>query len=99
MTIGHLVFSVTTAQISLQPDGTQGDEVLAIENQPLQILRGPEVVQRTGLSSTTIWRLERDGKFPRRRRISGNLVGWRSDEIEVWILECPEVGILSDPDE
>ena len=63
----------------------------ATENQPLRILRAPDVVRRTGLSSTTIWRLERDGRFPRRRRIAGNLVGWRSDHVEAWIRERPAI--------
>lgn len=51
----------------------------------VQLLRLPEVEKITGLSQTTIWRREREGTFPRRRRVSGNVVAWRSDEIEAWI--------------
>ena len=43
------------------------------------------VQQRTGLSRTTRWRLEKKGKFPKRRQISPGRVGWRSSEILEWI--------------
>lgn len=61
----------------------------------LRLLRLPEVEAATGLSGTTIWRREREGGFPRRRRISGNVVGWRSDEIEAWIEGRPTVDLRS----
>ena len=48
-------------------------------------LREREVHRRTGLSRTTRWRLERDGKFPRRRLISPGAVGWLESEISDWI--------------
>ena len=51
----------------------------------LKFLRLPEVVETTGKSPTSIWRAEKEGKFPRRRRIGPNAVGWRSDEIQAWI--------------
>ena len=41
-----------------------------------RFLREPEVHRLTGLSRTTRWRLERAGKFPRRRRISENAVAY-----------------------
>ena len=60
-------------------------------NTPNQIgdrfLREPEVRRITGLSRTTRWRLERAGKFPRRRRISDNAVAWSAAEINAWIAE------------
>jgi len=58
----------------------------------LRLLRLPEVEEATGLSATTIWRREREGKFPRRRRVAGNLVAWRSDEIDAWIRSRPLAG-------
>ena len=39
----------------------------------------------TGLSRTTRWRLERAGKFPPRRVLSVNRVGWRATEIMAWL--------------
>lgn len=55
-----------------------------------RMLRLPEVVKMTGLSQTTLWRRERAGQFPRRRRLGMNIVAWRSDEILAWIEALPE---------
>ena len=48
-------------------------------------LRFTEVRRRVGLSRSTIWRLERQGLFVKRRRLSANAVGWPEDEIEAWL--------------
>ena len=37
------------------------------------------------ISRSTIWRLERDGKFPSRRKISPGKVAWLKSEIEEWM--------------
>jgi prophage regulatory protein len=52
---------------------------------PLRLLRFTAVSERTGLSRSTIWRLERRGDFPRHRRISVNAVAWVEDELVAWI--------------
>ena len=54
-----------------------------------RFLRRREVLARTGLSNTTIWRLERDGSFPQRCQISPGLVGWRESDVSAWIDERP----------
>ena len=51
----------------------------------LKLLRFPAVRDRTGLSRSTIWRLERDGDFPKHRRISANVVAWVEEEVMGWI--------------
>jgi prophage regulatory protein len=51
-----------------------------------RLLRFPAVRERTGLSRSTIWRLERNGLFPRHRRISLNAVAWSEKENVDWIL-------------
>lgn len=38
-----------------------------------------------GISAVTIWRLERDGKFPKRRQLSAGRVGWLASEVEEWM--------------
>ena len=48
-------------------------------------LREPEVYAVTKLSKSTRWRLERDGKFPKRRQLSANTVGWLASEINDWL--------------
>ena len=51
----------------------------------MRFIREPECKSITGLSRTTRWRLEKAGKFPARRKISQNTVGWLSTEIEEWM--------------
>ncbi len=51
----------------------------------LKLLRFPAVRERTGLSRSTIWRLERCGAFPKHRRISANVVAWVEAEVMSWI--------------
>ena len=55
------------------------------------IIRRPEVCQLTGLSNSTIYRLERLGRFPSRRRLSENSVGWVRAEVEDWISQRAKV--------
>jgi prophage regulatory protein len=52
---------------------------------PLKLLRFPAVRERTGLSRSTIWRLERRGQFPKHHRIAPNVVAWIEEEITSWI--------------
>jgi prophage regulatory protein len=57
----------------------------AVPHRGSRVVRFREVEDRVGLSRTTIWRLERDGKFPLRLKISARTVGWIESEIEAWI--------------
>lgn len=50
-----------------------------------RILRKDEAMALSGLSRTTLWRLERDGNFPARRQLSVGAVGWLKSEIDAWI--------------
>lgn len=49
------------------------------------VIRRKELCLITGLSATTLWRLERDGEFPARIRLTNSRVGWRRSEIEKWL--------------
>lgn len=51
----------------------------------VEIWRDAEVRAATKLSRTTIWRLEKSGRFPPRRRLTPNTVGWLSTDVESWI--------------
>lgn len=55
------------------------------------ILRLPQVVKITGLSSGTIRRLEKSGKFPSRRKIADRLVAWLARDIQQWIENAPVI--------
>jgi prophage regulatory protein len=50
-----------------------------------QFLREPQVAAMTGLSKSTRWRLEKAGKFPKRRRLSARSIGWLFSEIKNWV--------------
>jgi prophage regulatory protein len=53
-------------------------------NSNAQFLRWPDVERITGLSRTTIWRLERDGDFPERVSIGPRAVAWRLGDVQRW---------------
>ncbi len=57
----------------------------------MRLLRTNELIRRTGLSRSTLWRLERDGKFPKRRQIGAGAVGWLEHEIDEWIEKRPVI--------
>ena len=61
----------------------------------MHILRTPDVTRLTGLSRTTLWRLERRGAFPNRVRLGANSVGWLEDEVQSWIASRPR-GLTSE---
>ena len=50
-----------------------------------RILNLKTVLARVPLSRTTLWRMEREGLFPHRIRLSQNRVGWLEEDIEQWI--------------
>ena len=52
---------------------------------PDRIIRANEVQEMTGLSRTTLWRMENKNEFPRRVRLGGNTVGWKLREVQDWI--------------
>jgi prophage regulatory protein len=51
-----------------------------------------ELSRFTGLSRTTIWRLEARGDFPARRQVTDGRVAWVADEVRAWARSLPEVG-------
>lgn len=52
---------------------------------PRRILRRPVVVERTGLSDTSIWREVKAGRFPRPVPLGRRAVGWVESEVDAWI--------------
>jgi len=51
-----------------------------LESPPI-LIRRKQLRHFTGLSPTTVDRLERAGKFPRRRRIGAGVVGWIYEDV------------------
>ncbi|HIJ25788.1 MAG: AlpA family phage regulatory protein [Gammaproteobacteria bacterium] len=55
------------------------------DTSPERIVRAKELQELTGLSRTTLWRMERKGEFPDRVPLSGSSVGWRYSEVMEWM--------------
>lgn len=56
---------------------------------PDRILRIKTVLERTGLSRSTLYRKVREGTFPRQVKISTQCAGWRESIVDRWIAELP----------
>jgi Predicted transcriptional regulator len=54
-------------------------------NTPDRILRLNAVLDRTGLSRSTLYRKMQNGTFPQNVRISTRCAGWRESAIEAWM--------------
>jgi len=50
-----------------------------------RIVCEPERRSITGISATTAWRLEREGKFPRRVKRTEHRIGWMLSELMAWV--------------
>ena len=73
-------------------DAGTSHEVTAADANPerrglvsLKLMRFRAVQEYTGLSRSTIWRLERRGDFPKHHRIAPNVVAWVEADITGWI--------------
>jgi len=53
--------------------------------QPDRILRLNTVLERTGLSRSTLYRKIADGSFPRQIPISTRCAGWRESAVNRWM--------------
>ena len=54
-----------------------------------KILRMRTVLERTGLSRSTVYRKVQDGTFPPKVKISEHCCGWRESEINRWMANPP----------
>ena len=61
------------------------------------ILTKQEVVTRTSLSPSTIWRRMQAGDFPESVQLSPGKVGWHEEEIDLWLESRPR-GIAELPE-
>ena len=51
-----------------------------------RFLRRPEVEQITSLKDPQMWREEKAGRFPLRRKLTARTVGWLESEINDWMV-------------
>lgn len=54
---------------------------------PVELWRMPRVMAATGLARAHIYKLVKDGNFPRPIKISARCSAWRSDLVQGWIAE------------
>lgn len=55
--------------------------------QRIRTIRLPEVMAKTSLSRTHIYRLVRTGGFPTNRKLSERVSVWNEAEIDAWLAE------------
>jgi len=63
----------------------------------MAMLSKKQVIERTGLSYTTIWRRVKAGDFPAPCQLSPNRIGWPDEKIDKWEKSRP-VGIAELPE-
>lgn len=51
------------------------------------ILRQPDVLSRTGLKRTTLYKKIGNGTFPAQVRLSENCVGWYESDVSAWVAD------------
>lgn len=57
----------------------------------MKLLKTAEVCSKTGMSRSTIYKLEKnDPSFPRRRHLIGRRVAYIESEIDQWLSNLPE---------
>ena len=55
-----------------------------------RFLRLPEVVRKTGLSRSELYRRVKVQKFPKSIRIGARMVAWLESDVDRWIADCVE---------
>lgn len=56
-----------------------------MSDQPDRILRISTVLDRSGLSRSTLYRKITSGSFPRQIAISTRCTGWRGSAVSIWM--------------
>jgi prophage regulatory protein len=54
-------------------------------DKPERILRIGTVLQRTGLSRSTLYRKIQNGTFPKQIQLSTRCAGWHESAVEQWV--------------
>lgn len=65
----------------------------------LQIIRPKELAELLSVSTVTVWRMEKRGELPRRKKISARTVGWLESDIKDWLENRPLVASVDQLDD
>lgn len=60
----------------------------------ISIIRPNELAEILSVSKVTLWRMEKRGELPPRKKISRSCVGWVSTDIEEWLRTRPDANSL-----
>ena len=61
------------------------DHSITSAEKPDRILRLPAVLERTGLSRSTMYRKIQEGTFPKQIALSARCAGWRESAVSEWM--------------
>ena len=61
-----------------------------------KLIRLPEVLNRTGISRSLVYKLIKEDKFPKQVNTSPRTSGWLEHEIDEWIEERVNLSRLKD---
>lgn len=50
-----------------------------------RFLRAPEVCRMVGYSRASLYRLEKEGAFPRRIKLGANAAAWKLSDVRQWM--------------
>lgn len=53
--------------------------------QAQQFLRREQVLAKLGISRTTLYNLEKTGRFPQHFMVTPRCAVWRADEVDAWM--------------
>lgn len=60
-------------------------EILKMYGERERLVREDERRKITGLSRSTVWRLEREGVFPKRKQTGKNSCAWLMSDLLLWM--------------
>ena len=72
------------------PTNSRSDPTKKKQNSNLELIRPPELHKTIQFKDPTLWRWERDGRFPKRIKIGPNSVAWLRCEVEEWLKNLAE---------
>ena len=69
---------------------TESHEKRGISDAPDRFLKKPSVIKLSGLSSTTIHRWMKEGKFPKSIRLTEKTNVWSQNELNDWMQQMKQ---------
>lgn len=77
----------TTNQKTLTDPTPSTQDQRPYKNEEPRVLRLDQVIEKIGLSRSSIYNLIDDGNFPQRVKLSKRAIGFYEHEIDAWILQ------------